>query len=95
MALGLAMSSRAVPEVPGRRPGYFVVGLDNNIEIEHACEESCACTTCRVVGCEGFASLGAPDSVPCAATATSTPTGATQFGDQPARPHMSSLVRHL
>ena len=31
--------------------------LDNDIEIEHACEKSCACTTCHVVVREGFASL--------------------------------------
>lgn len=27
------------------------------IEIEHACEKSCACTTCHVIIREGFASL--------------------------------------
>ena len=32
--------------------------LDNHIDIEHACEKSCACTTCHVVVREGFASLG-------------------------------------
>jgi 2Fe-2S ferredoxin len=31
--------------------------LDNDIEIEHACEKSCACTTCHVVVREGFESL--------------------------------------
>ena len=31
--------------------------LDNGIEIEHACEKSCACTTCHVVVREGFNSL--------------------------------------
>ncbi|MBK1781132.1 ISC system 2Fe-2S type ferredoxin [Advenella sp. WQ 585] len=31
--------------------------LDNHIEIEHACELSCACTTCHVVVKEGFSSL--------------------------------------
>lgn len=31
--------------------------LDNNIAIEHACELSCACTTCHVVVREGFESL--------------------------------------
>ncbi|MBK1614214.1 ISC system 2Fe-2S type ferredoxin [Rubrivivax gelatinosus] len=35
--------------------------LDNGIEIEHACEMSCACTTCHVVVKEGMASLGEPD----------------------------------
>ena len=32
--------------------------LNNDIEIEHACEKSCACTTCHVVIREGFGSLG-------------------------------------
>ncbi|MDP2869366.1 MULTISPECIES: ISC system 2Fe-2S type ferredoxin [Betaproteobacteria] len=31
--------------------------LANGIEIEHACEKSCACTTCHVVVREGFRSL--------------------------------------
>ncbi|MDR3395467.1 MAG: ISC system 2Fe-2S type ferredoxin [Parasulfuritortus sp.] len=31
--------------------------LDNGIEIEHACEKSCACTTCHVVVRDGFESL--------------------------------------
>ncbi len=31
--------------------------IENNIEIEHACEMSCACTTCHVIVREGFNSL--------------------------------------
>lgn len=31
--------------------------LDHDIEIEHACELSCACTTCHVILREGFESL--------------------------------------
>ncbi|RTL53077.1 MAG: ISC system 2Fe-2S type ferredoxin [Rhodocyclaceae bacterium] len=31
--------------------------LDNDIHIEHACEKSCACTTCHVVVREGYNSL--------------------------------------
>ena len=31
--------------------------LEHGIEIEHACEKSCACTTCHVVLREGFDSL--------------------------------------
>jgi len=31
--------------------------LDNHIAIEHACELSCACTTCHVIVREGFDSL--------------------------------------
>ena len=31
--------------------------LENGIAIEHACEMSCACTTCHVIVREGFRSL--------------------------------------
>jgi 2Fe-2S ferredoxin len=31
--------------------------LDHDIEIEHACEKSCACTTCHVIVREGFDAL--------------------------------------
>ena len=37
--------------------------LDNDIEIEHACEKSCACTTCHVIVREGYATLEAADDV--------------------------------
>lgn len=33
------------------------VALKNGIGIEHACEKSCACTTCHVIIREGFDSL--------------------------------------
>ncbi len=35
--------------------------LDNGIKIEHACDMSCACTTCHVVVREGYASLNEAD----------------------------------
>ena len=35
--------------------------LENGIAIEHACEMSCACTTCHVVVRQGLASLGEMD----------------------------------
>ena len=31
--------------------------LEHDIKIEHACDMSCACTTCHVIVREGFASL--------------------------------------
>ena len=31
--------------------------LASGVEIEHACEKSCACTTCHVIVREGFGSL--------------------------------------
>ena len=33
------------------------VALRNGIEVEHACEKSCACTTCHCIVREGFDSL--------------------------------------
>lgn len=35
--------------------------LQNGIEIEHACEKSCACTTCHVYIREGFETLDESD----------------------------------
>jgi len=37
--------------------------LENGIEIEHACEKSCACTTCHVIIREGYDSLAEADEV--------------------------------
>ena len=37
--------------------------LRNDIEIEHACEMSCACTTCHVIVREGFNSLEEADEL--------------------------------
>jgi ferredoxin, 2Fe-2S len=31
--------------------------LANHVDIEHACDQSCACTTCHVIVREGFNSL--------------------------------------
>ncbi|MFM8768881.1 MAG: ISC system 2Fe-2S type ferredoxin [Rubrivivax sp.] len=35
--------------------------LDHGIAIEHACEMSCACTTCHVIVKQGYDSLGEID----------------------------------
>ena len=37
--------------------------LENGIAIEHACEMSCACTTCHVIVKQGLASLGEIDEI--------------------------------
>lgn len=37
--------------------------LSHGIEIEHACEKSCACTTCHVIIREGYGSLSEPDEI--------------------------------
>lgn len=46
-------------------PGETIcqVLLRNDIEIEHACEMSCACTTCHVIVREGFESLSEADEL--------------------------------
>jgi ferredoxin, 2Fe-2S len=47
------------------RPGVTIcdAALENGIEIEHACEMSCGCTTCHVIIREGFGSLEEADEV--------------------------------
>ena len=37
------------------------IALRSGIEIEHACEKACACTTCHVVIRKGFNSLAASE----------------------------------
>ncbi|MBP3221548.1 MAG: ISC system 2Fe-2S type ferredoxin [Neisseriaceae bacterium] len=46
-------------ELKNIAPGTKIVDalLDNGIEIEHACEKSCACTTCHIIVRQGFQSL--------------------------------------
>ena len=39
------------------------VALRNDIDIEHACEKSCACTTCHIIVREGFDSLNESDEL--------------------------------
>jgi 2Fe-2S ferredoxin len=45
------------------QPGISIcdVLLENHIDIEHACEKSCACTTCHVILREGYDALAAPE----------------------------------
>ncbi len=35
--------------------------LNNNIDIDHACDKVCACTTCHVIVREGYNSLNAAE----------------------------------
>jgi len=35
--------------------------LENGVKIEHACDMSCACTTCHVIVRQGFSSLNDAD----------------------------------
>lgn len=46
-------------------PGETIldVAMRNGIEIEHACEMSCACTTCHVIVREGFDSMEESDDL--------------------------------
>lgn len=39
------------------------VALSQGIEIEHACEKSCACTTCHVIVRKGYQSLEAAEDL--------------------------------
>lgn len=47
------------------KPGMSICDtlLEYGIEIEHACEKACACTTCHVVVREGFESLDPSDEL--------------------------------
>ena len=47
------------------QPGETIrkAALRKGIEIEHACEMSCACTTCHVIVREGFNSMEASDEL--------------------------------
>jgi ferredoxin, 2Fe-2S len=46
-------------------PGTSIcdAALHHGVEIEHACEKACACTTCHVYVREGYESLEPPDEV--------------------------------
>lgn len=46
-------------------PGESIIdaALRHDIAIEHACEKSCACTTCHVIVREGFGSLEPSDEL--------------------------------
>jgi ferredoxin, 2Fe-2S len=45
------------------KPGVSICDalLENHIDIEHACEKSCACTTCHVIVRQGYNSLEAAE----------------------------------
>ncbi|MDU0810460.1 MAG: ISC system 2Fe-2S type ferredoxin [Burkholderia sp.] len=51
----LCQDGMIIEAIPGK--SICDILLDNGIEIEHACEKSCACSTCHVVIREGFNSL--------------------------------------
>jgi 2Fe-2S ferredoxin len=46
-------------------PGTSIcdAALEQGVEIEHACEKSCACTTCHVIIRKGFDSLEPADEL--------------------------------
>lgn len=51
----LCPQGAAIEATPGKT--ICDILLENGIDIDHACEKSCACTTCHVVVREGFESL--------------------------------------
>ena len=54
----LCPEGKTIEATPGR--SICDTLLENGIEIEHACEKSCACTTCHVIVREGYESLETP-----------------------------------
>jgi ferredoxin, 2Fe-2S len=54
----LCPEGKTIEATPGR--SICDTLLENGIEIEHACEKSCACTTCHVIVREGSDSLEPP-----------------------------------
>ena len=59
--VGLCPEGAVIDALPGENICRAL--LRNNIEIEHACELSCACTTCHVIVREGYDALEAPDEL--------------------------------
>ncbi|MBQ1763951.1 MAG: ISC system 2Fe-2S type ferredoxin [Aquincola sp.] len=55
----LCPEGRSIEAAPGTSVCEAL--LENGIEIEHACDMSCACTTCHVIVRHGFDSLGELD----------------------------------
>ncbi len=51
----LCPSGQVVDVAPGTT--ILDAALEHGIELEHACDKSCACTTCHVIVREGFVSL--------------------------------------
>jgi 2Fe-2S ferredoxin len=51
----LCPEGKVIEATPGR--SICDTLLENGIEIEHACEKSCACTTCHVIVREGYDAL--------------------------------------
>ena len=58
---GLCPEGAVIEAEPGE--SICRVLLKNNIDIEHACEMSCACTTCHVLIREGYDSLDDADEL--------------------------------
>ncbi|MCS5708721.1 ISC system 2Fe-2S type ferredoxin [Candidatus Berkiella cookevillensis] len=50
---------KTVEALPGQ--SILEVALEHDIHIEHACEMSCACTTCHVIVRKGYDSLIPPE----------------------------------
>ena len=57
----LCVDGAVIDVVPGK--SLCDTLLEHGIAIEHACEKSCACTTCHVVVREGYASLEPPEEL--------------------------------
>lgn len=58
---GICPEGAVIEAQPG--DNLIRVALKNGLDIDHACEMSCACTTCHVIVREGFESLGEADDL--------------------------------
>lgn len=54
----LCPEGKVIEALPGET--ILDVALRNSIDIDHACEKSCACTTCHVIIRKGYDSLEPP-----------------------------------
>src|ERR1700747_2833044 len=54
----LCPEGKVIEATPGK--SILDTALAHGVEIEHACEKSCACTTCHVIVREGYDSLEPP-----------------------------------
>ncbi len=58
---GLCPGGAVLEAAPGE--SICAALLRDGIELEHACEMSCACTTCHVIVREGYDSMEPPDEL--------------------------------
>lgn len=55
----LCPDGKIIDAIPGQ--SVLEAALANDIQVEHACEMSCACTTCHVIIRKGYNTLESPE----------------------------------